>query len=141
MPSGLLERLRSVPSTTPINVAPTAIGPDGSAMFAAFGTMTAAALVPPRPTERPSRSTEAPSRPADAPSRPAEVRTHRVRPIVMTAAAVAAAGVVAVGSAAHAAGGPSGPGQPAPVAPAGFIQQNGGVPAVDTINLDRLTTR
>lgn len=134
MPSGLLERLRSVPSTTPINVSPTAIGPDGSAMFAAFGTMTAAALVPPRPTERPSRSTE-------APSRPAEVRAHRVRPIVMTAAAVAAAGVVAVGSAAHAAGGPSGPGQPAPVAPAGFIQQNGGVPAVDTINLDRLTAR
>ena len=46
--------LREVPDTTPINTLPATISPDGSAMFAAFGSM--AALVPPAKDESPVRS-------------------------------------------------------------------------------------
>jgi anti-sigma factor RsiW len=48
LPLSLVERLREVPETTPISApaTPTAMGPDGSAMFAAFGSMGAAAFVP-----------------------------------------------------------------------------------------------
>lgn len=55
LPINLVDRLRAVPSTTPLSTAPAALGPDGSAMFAAFGSigamgpMGAAALVPSRP--------------------------------------------------------------------------------------------
>jgi anti-sigma factor RsiW len=51
LPSGLLDRLRDVPATTPVNRLPAAIGADGTAMFAAFGTVTGplAAFVPTRP--------------------------------------------------------------------------------------------
>jgi len=102
LPSGLLDRLRSVPTTTPINVVPTAIGPDGSAMFAAFGTRTPAALVPPKRDER----------------------HHRVSPVLLAAAAMAAASLFAV----------SGTGQtsaqnwkpmesgPGTITPVGFVQ-------------------
>jgi hypothetical protein len=110
LPSGLLDRLRSVPATTPINVAPTAIGPDGRAMFAAFGTMTSAAIVPPAPDP---------------------ARQHRVSPVVLAAAALAAAGLFAVGSTGQASAQKwkpirSGPGT---VVPAGFIQLEGNAPA------------
>ena len=110
LPSGLLDRLRSVPATTPINVVPATIGPDGSAMFAAFGTMMPAALV--------------------APVR-GEARNHRVRPVVLTAATVAAVGLLAIGSTGQASSQKwqpirSGPGT---VVPAGFVQQDGSNPA------------
>lgn len=98
LPSGLLDRLCAVPTTTPLTVVPTSIAPDGSAMFATFGSMSAAALVP--STERPAR-------------------TSRLRPIASTAAAVAVAGVLVVGSAAHASG-QQGPSGPTSVAPAGY---------------------
>lgn len=106
LPSGLLDRLRSVPSTTPINVVPTTIGPDGSAMFAAFGTMTSAA-------------------PVQEPRDPG--RQHRVSPVVLAAAAVAAASLFAVSSTGQASAQRwepirSGPGT---VQPAGFVQVNG----------------
>src|SRR5438105_13455278 len=55
LPIALLDRLREVPDTTPISApaTPSAVGPDGSAMFAAFG---AAALVPQsRPAQPPSQ--------------------------------------------------------------------------------------
>jgi len=53
LPSGLIDRLREVPDVTPISApaTPSAVGPDGSAMFAAFG---AAALVPQRPPAAPN---------------------------------------------------------------------------------------
>ena len=115
LPAGLLDRLRSVPSTTPIRVAPTAVGPDGSAMFAAFGTMlTTAALVPPR-----SR----------------QARSHRVRPIVMTVAAVAAAGVVAVASGAPASGRQPTQTRQGPTTQVDFVQPSAGVPAVMPIDM------
>ncbi len=106
LPTGLLDRLRSVPTTTPINVVPTTIGPDGSAMFAAFGTMTSAALVPTVPTP---------------------ARQHRVSPVVLAAAAVAAAGLLAVSTTGQVGAQKwkpirSGPGT---IMPAGFINQTG----------------
>jgi hypothetical protein len=119
LPTGLLDRLRSVPADTPIEVIPTAIGPDGSAMFAAFGTMTAAAIVPPQRSES---------------------RGRRVRPMMMTAAAVAVAGVVAVGSAAQGADSRS-PVRHTPVLPAGFTQNDGSAPAVDLVDLRELRVR
>lgn len=82
LPGGLLDRLRSVPQTTPIRTPPTVLGPDGSAMFAAFGTplggLGAAALVPTKPGHH-----------------------NKALPVAMTAAAVAVAGVLAVGSSAR----------------------------------------
>lgn len=50
LPSGLIDRLKAVPVTTPIENVPTVLAPDGSAMFAAFGTM--AAFVPPQSQSR-----------------------------------------------------------------------------------------
>jgi anti-sigma factor RsiW len=50
LPTSLVDRLRSVPTTTPLGTMPAAMGPDGSAMFAAFGSMGSAALVPQRPS-------------------------------------------------------------------------------------------
>jgi hypothetical protein len=91
LPTGLLDRLREVPSTTPLQLPPTALGADGSTLLATFGSLAAptgvAAVVPPHRA-----------------SGQAEQRAHRLRPIVGTAVAVAAAGVLAVGSAAHASG-------------------------------------
>jgi hypothetical protein len=75
LPSGLLERLRDVPATTPIRRMPTVIDEDGTAMFATLAA-PAAALVPP-------------TRP------PAKSRTRRVRPVAMTAASFAVVGVLA----------------------------------------------
>jgi anti-sigma factor RsiW len=74
LPNGLLDRLRGVPHTTPITTLPTAIGPDGSTMLSTFAPM--AALVPAAKTEP----------------------THRIRPIVTTAAVVALAGALTAGS-------------------------------------------
>lgn len=102
LPSGLLDKLRSVPTTTPINVVPTAIGPDGSAMFAAFGTMTPAALVPPKK----------------------DGRHHRVSPVLLAAASVVAVSLLAVSSTGQASAQKWKPMQSGPgtITPAGFVQ-------------------
>ncbi len=71
LPSGLLDRLREVPATTPINTVRTTIGPDGSTMFAAFGSFGAAALV------------------RDGNDDEGAGRARGMRPFVMTAAALA----------------------------------------------------
>jgi hypothetical protein len=118
LPSGLLDRLRSVPSNTPINVSPSVMAPDGSAMFAAFGTMTAAAIVPPRRDD----------------STRTETRARRVRPMVVTAAAVAAAGAVAVGSTGQANGNSRTPVQHRPAVTAGFSYDEG-QSAIETVVL------
>lgn len=81
LPTGLMDKLRSVPSDTPIATPATAMAPDGSPVFAAFGTM--AALVPDAPATR---------------------RDRRMRPFVMGAAVLAAAGAVVVGAAGAASG-------------------------------------
>lgn len=110
VPTGLLDRLRAVPATTPIDVVPAAVGADGSAVFAAFGTMPTAALV--------------------APARGGAPR-HRIRPVLFTAAVVAAAGLVAFTSTGQATSQKwkpirSGPGS---VVPASFVHQDGSAPA------------
>ena len=84
LPTGLLDRLREVPVTTPISMLPTTLAADGSTLLASFGTMATAALVPSLVPAQTSR------------------RGPRLRPLAATAAAVAVAGVVAVGSAAPA---------------------------------------
>ncbi|MFN2518862.1 MAG: zf-HC2 domain-containing protein [Jatrophihabitantaceae bacterium] len=106
LPTGLLDRLRAVPATTPINVVPTTIGPDGAAMFAAFGTMTSAAL---------------------SPTGLGTTRQHRINPAVLAAASIAAAGLLAVSTTGQASAQKwkpirSGPGT---IMPAGFVQQSG----------------
>jgi anti-sigma factor RsiW len=78
LPHALLDRLRTVPLTTPLTSLPTALAPDGTTMLATtFAPM--AALVPDR----------------------AERTPHRMRPLVTTAAIVALAGSLAAGSVAH----------------------------------------
>jgi hypothetical protein len=75
LPSGLLDRLRDVPATTPIRRVPTALDEHGTAMFATFAA-PAAALVP---TAKPA----------------AKHRSRRARPVAMTAASFAVVGVLA----------------------------------------------
>jgi anti-sigma factor RsiW len=108
LPVGLADRLRALPATTPINstatnAVPAAIASDGSALFAAFGTMASAALVPPveaAPIVGPTEAEAVRWRP-----------TRRMTPLLLTAAAVAATGVFAVASSSLAAA-PSGPVNP-----------------------------
>lgn len=109
LPTGLLDRLRDVPASTPIRVVPTVLAPDGEPMFAAFGTMASAALVPQS-------------------VKPAGPRS-RIRPIAATAMSVAAIGVLAVGSAAHAVGGHPAQSRPGTVVPAVHSDHGGGDPA------------
>lgn len=84
LPNGLLDRLRDVPSTTQLNTVPSTFAPDGSAMFAAFGSMSmSAAAVAPDPESAGKKS------------------GRGVRPFVLSTAAVAVASVVALGGSAH----------------------------------------
>lgn len=104
LPGDLLERLRAVPSTTPLNGQPIALDPDGSAVFPAFGT---AGFVEPR-DER------------------AEMSRRRARPYGLLTAAAA---VIALGAVGGAVAGTSdaGPGAPfAPTAPSVRVQPAGG---------------
>lgn len=92
LPGGLLDRLKALPDTTPPSGPPVMIDRDGSAVFAAFGTAGMAAL---------------------APTDTSQGTRHRRRtlPLLLTASAIAAAGVVTVASTAPAsssAGTPSG---------------------------------
>ena len=57
LPIDLLDRLRSVPATTPISNIPSALAPDGSAVFGAFGA--AAFIAPSKPKRRESSPPEA----------------------------------------------------------------------------------
>jgi hypothetical protein len=75
-PSALLERLRTVPQTTPIQTLPTAVAPDGTTMIATFAAAPMAALVP----------------------QTGQRKSRHVRPFVAAAAALAAAGSLAAGS-------------------------------------------
>jgi anti-sigma factor RsiW len=106
LPVGLLDRLRDVPVTTPLEVGAATVAPDGSAMFASFGAMNSAALAPAGPAPHPARA-------------------GRGRPIASAAAVLAVAGVLVIGSAGHASGQQRTqlPAGPVSVVPAGF--QNG----------------
>jgi anti-sigma factor RsiW len=57
LPTDLLDRLRSVPVNTPINNIPSALAPDGSAMFGTFGA--AAFIAPAKPKRRDASSQDA----------------------------------------------------------------------------------
>jgi hypothetical protein len=76
LPIGLLDRLRTVPMTTPLTTLPTAVGPDGTTMLSTLAPM--AALVPGEGQ-----------------------RGHRLRPYITTAAVVALAGALTAGSVAQ----------------------------------------
>jgi hypothetical protein len=73
LPSTLLDRLRTVPMTTPLDTPPTAVAPDGSTVLSTLAPM--AAFVPAE-----------------------SARTHRTRPYLATAAVVALAGALTAGS-------------------------------------------
>ncbi len=109
LPIGLLDRLRQVPTTTPLDLPPTSVAPDGTTVFPAYGTpATRSAVVSPM---------------AAAAFVPAS-REHRLsRPALFTAAAVVTAGVFAVGSHAAANTRPA-----APVQPASVVRQGGVAP-------------
>jgi hypothetical protein len=113
LPGGRLDRLKHHPSTTPLDLVPTAMGPDGSTVFATFGSPSpsgrsvrspfgsartqfaaavpfgAAALVPAQPV---------PAQPAPG---AAARRGLGHGPMAFTVAALAAAGVLAAGSVSH----------------------------------------
>ncbi len=72
LPTGLLDRLRAVPVTTPIRKVPSHVADDGTAMFATFAG-PAAAFVP-------------------ASSARAAQRNARVRPVALSVALLAAIG-------------------------------------------------
>ncbi|MDT4923545.1 MAG: hypothetical protein QOG01_1258 [Pseudonocardiales bacterium] len=84
LPTALLDRLRSVPLTTPINAVPTTIDSDGTPMLATFAPM--AALVPVEGGRT----------------------THRARPFVAGAAVMVLAGALAASSVAHGSAAPAG---------------------------------
>jgi len=56
LPTGLLDRLRDVPVTTPIQQVPTHVDEHGTAMFAAFPAAAAAFVAPQSPTARRGRT-------------------------------------------------------------------------------------
>ncbi len=94
-----LERLRAVPSTTPLNGPPiVALDVDGSAVFPAFGT---AALVEPS---------------APAPEQQMQAGERRIRPYGLLTAAAAVVALGAVGGTV-ASTNDAGPRNPAPNAP------------------------
>jgi anti-sigma factor RsiW len=100
LPGGLLERLNALPDTEPLPEPPAAFGPDGSPMFAAFGTM--AAIVPPQ----------------------AQARSRKTLPFALAATAMVAAGAVAIGaSASHGSGSGANPGTGG-VAPGAIVPVN-----------------
>jgi len=105
LPCGLLDRLRAVPSTTPLNQRPLALDPDGSAVFAAFGT---AVIEPEAPPSHTPMSVD---------------RRHRPYGLLTAAAAVVAFGAAGFAVASTGAAGrgvPAAPGAPAQVSPAVF---------------------
>ncbi|MGH8860206.1 MAG: hypothetical protein ACRDVG_03055 [Jatrophihabitantaceae bacterium] len=71
LPSGLLDRLRGVPETTPIRHVPTHVDENGTTMFATFAAPAAAFVAP------------------------AKSPTRRGRPLAMTVASLAVLGVLA----------------------------------------------
>jgi anti-sigma factor RsiW len=93
LPGDLLERLRAVPSTTPLSGRPIAVDSDGSAVFPAFGT---AAIVEPNDGR-------------------AEMSQRRTRPYGLLTAAAA---VLALGAVGGAVASTSDAGSGAPFAPA-----------------------
>lgn len=109
LPTDLLARLRAVPTTTPITITPTVLGPDGTPMFPAYGT-------PPRTPGSPFGLS-----PMSAAAIVATIRggPSRMRPLARTAVAVAAAGAVAVASSAPASGVAQGPSCPSSVSLSG----------------------
>lgn len=85
LPTSLLDRLRDVPSTTPITRVPAAFDDRGNAMFPTFGALGFA----------PATAGVGAAGGTDAP--PPAAR-HRLRPLAMTAAAAALAGAVTAGA-------------------------------------------
>jgi anti-sigma factor RsiW len=106
LPGGLLERLRAVPTTTPLSGRPIAVDDDGAAVFPAFGSAAfveplASPVLPPVP-------------PPVVPPAPAE-RRSRPYGLLTAAAAVVALGAVGGTVASTSSAGPSTPAPNGPV--------------------------
>lgn len=104
LPGGLLERLRAVPSTTPLSGQPVAVDDDGAAVFPAFGT---AAFVEPGPPPGSAAFVEPGPPPVERRSRPFGLLT--------AAAAMVALGAVGGTVASTTSAGPASPAPNAPV--------------------------
>lgn len=120
LPSGLLDRLRALPDTTPLDGRTVALAPDGTAVFPAFGTVLPTTHFPTA-----SESSATASRPA---SRLPFARRSGMGLLTAAAAVVAISAVASAGSVgAH---GGSSPEAPARIVPAGLTTANvtGSVP-------------
>jgi anti-sigma factor RsiW len=120
LPGGLLDRLRAVPTTTPLSGPPIAVDDDGATVFPAFGT--AAFVEPSPPAVQPPPTVERRSRPYG---------------LLTAAAAVVALGAVGGTMVSTSSAGPSSPAPNGPVRmqPAGgsthlFVQPTVGDAAV-----------
>jgi hypothetical protein len=96
LPSGLLDRLRVVPQTTPVPAPPTVLGPDGSAMFAVT------------PSAIPGSAGPLAANAVVAPG--SDGRGPRMRPVAGAAALLTAFGLIAAGSGGATIAGHSSPG-------------------------------
>ena len=107
LPGALLDRLRCLPTTTPLDLAPTAMGADGSTMFATFGTPAPAGPAVRSPfgmaaAQFAGAGALAALAPEQArPSAPTGRRGFGHGPMAFTVVALAAAGVLAAGSVSH----------------------------------------
>jgi anti-sigma factor RsiW len=101
LPSGLMDRLRGLPETTPIQPLPTVLAPDGTAMLSVFAP--SAALVP------------------VADTRPTGDRVSRARHVAGAAALLTTFGVLAAGSGTALASGGARPGGPQPGPPSAVL--------------------
>lgn len=99
LPGSLLQRLRAVPATTPLREPPAGLGPDGSAVFPAFGTHA----------DEPD---------SEAPTQRAEMRAgRRSRPYGLLTAAAAVVALSTAGIALASSGGSGSGQQPTQLAP------------------------
>jgi hypothetical protein len=155
LPTGLLDRLRALPSTTPASAftVPAAVAQDGSPLLATFGSLGRAAFVPPgrAGTVQPPTSMPLVAEPEVPSAAPAVAiaahdqaggsagwshRSRRMAPLLLTAAAVAATGVFAAASSDGPGNGSTQPGL-ARVVPAGVVDQTPGDSGVGVIAYHR----
>lgn len=128
LPRGLLDRLRAVPTTTPLNQRPLALDANGSAVFPAYGTDASAVdSAGPDPANAAAADSANPvlpvhdAGPATRPPQPAPMsHARRSRPygLLTAAAAVVALGGAGFALAGSGASGPVMPAQNAPASPA-----------------------
>lgn len=100
LPTGLVDRLRGLPATTPLTTLPTAIAPDGSAMLSVMGPVDSPVV--PHAAGRGFGSGLGAALGAGAMAafvpEPTTRQSHRLRSVVGAAAALTVVGALAAGS-------------------------------------------